>query len=134
MISTGDIVYQDNRVRILHKSCKNGVIVGSHTCLQNVGFFQFQIPFYVRSINYETPVREIMSLYGFMWFFEKKRIYIRVDPEHTYIDNTTTTLSEYMKSRQSMSLIRQFLYNNSRDYYISVPVSNINECNSVRLL
>jgi hypothetical protein len=133
MITDDDIIYQDNKIAILHNTCSKGVIIGSHTTLKKVGFLHFDIPFYARKINYTSPIREICSLYGFMWLFQKKRIFIRVDPEKTYIDFTNIKLSDYMKKRETMSLFRQFLYNNSRHYHISVDVSHINASNTVPL-
>ena len=131
MINDEDIIYQDNRISILNKTCKKGVIIGSHT--KDFGFLKFSIPFYVREIDYSSPVKEIISLYGYSWFLEKKRTYIRVDPENTYIDNTRIKLSDYMKNRENMSFIRQFLYNESNMYYILVPSCYINTFNRVSL-
>lgn len=117
----------DKRIAILDKNCKTGVIIGSQSTKPHF-FYTFTIPFYVRPINYSSPVNEIISLYGYLWFFQKKRIYIRVDPERTYLDESNVKLSDYMKGRQSMSLVQQFIYNNSHRYHISVPVKELNEC------
>ena len=70
MINDEDIIYQDNRISILNKTCKKGVIIGSHT--KDFGFLKFGIPFYVREIDYSSPVKEIISLYGYSWFLQKK--------------------------------------------------------------
>jgi hypothetical protein len=131
MINDEDIIYQDNRIAILNKTCKKGVIIGSHTT--DYGFLKFNIPFYVRDINYSSPVKEIISLYGYSWFLQKKRTYIRVDPEKTYLDHTRVKLSHYMKNREDMSLFRQFVYNDSSLYHISVPSCYINSFNRVPL-
>ena len=51
------------------------------------------------------------------WLIQKK-IYIRVDPCNTYIDDTNMTLDEYMNSRRNMSIFKQCIYNLGNKYRI----------------
>lgn len=129
MIRSEDINYQDNRITILKKECNKGVIIGSY--MTNPRFFQFNVPFYVCNINYSSPRREIISLYGWSWLFQKKKLYIRVDPEKTYIDESNIKLSDYMKNRELTPLFLQILYNDSRKYHIGVRANYLNRFNIV---
>lgn len=132
MIQRDEVIFLNNHIAILSKNCKKGVIIGANSTTL-FGFYHFNIPFYVRHIDYSSPTTEVISLYGYLWFLQKQRIYIRVDPERTYLNDTNLKLSDYMKQRQSMSLFQQFVYNNSHRYHISVPVNDLNYFNIVRV-
>lgn len=137
-INENDVIYQDELVCILHPNIKKGIIIWNHynqpkdmDSLFNLGlktgkqlqkewiefgrsifhpYIFFKAPYYSREIDYSTPETEINSLFGEGQIGIEPRIFIRVDPNKTYvfsseirayrpenINLSKKTLSEYLK-------------------------------------
>ena len=116
MIRSEDIAYSDKRIVVLHPQCKKGILICARVPKRRI-YLSCKIPYYVRAIDYSTTKNEIISSYGYLWLIQKK-IYIRVDPCNTYIDDTNMTLDEYMNSRRNMSIFKQCIYNLGNKYRI----------------
>jgi hypothetical protein len=108
-----DIKYKDDLVCILHPHVKKGIIVWSHftqpagmrsLCeeglktgkqLQEEGIYFgrskihpyifFRAPYYSRAIDYTSVEREIISSYGEGQIGTEPRVFIRVDPDRTFV-------------------------------------------------
>ena len=106
-------MYQDDLVCILRPEIKKGIIIWTHytqpsemdslcklgikTGLQlqkeGVNFGRsiyhphifFRAPYYARDIDYSTPETEIISSYGERQIGIEPRVFIRVDPERTFV-------------------------------------------------
>jgi len=117
MIRSEDIAYSDKRIVVLHPQCKKGILICTHVPKNRI-YLSCNIPYYVRDIDYSTTKNEIISSYGYLWLIQKKKIYIRVDPYKTYIDDTLMTLEEYMNTRRNMSIFKQCIYNVNNKYRI----------------
>lgn len=141
-IVKSDIMYQDHLTCILKPHVKKGILVYSHftqpegtdsLCklglktgkqLQKEGIYFgrskihpymfFRAPYYSRDIDYTTPETEIISSFGQEVIGQPSTVFIRVDPDNTYvfsseirvkypdtaetkIENSKKTLSEYLK-------------------------------------
>lgn len=138
-IEESDIMYQDDLVCILNPDVKKGIIVFSAytqppemESLCNLGlktgkqlhkeginfgrgiyhpYIFFRAPYYSREIDYSTVETEIISSYGTELIGTKNRVFIRVDPDRTFvfsseirahshnelINNSKKTLTEYLK-------------------------------------
>ena len=164
-IEKSDIMYQDDLVCILRPDVKKGVIVWTHytqpprmdsLCelglktgkqLDSEGvefgrskihpYIFFRAPYYSRDIDYSTPETEIISSYGKREIGIKSRVFIRVDPDKTFvfsseirdvithkiwygkvdtiISNFKKSLSKYleiinnnMKIKEDASLVKQY--------------------------
>jgi hypothetical protein len=112
-IEKNDIMFQDDLVCILRPEIKKGIIIWSHynqplgmnsLCklglktgkqLQSEGidfgrttihpYIFFRAPYYSREIDYSTPETEIISLYGEGQLGIEPRVFIRVDPDKTFV-------------------------------------------------
>ena len=112
-VEKGDIMYEDNLVRILKPDVKKGIIVWTHytqppgkdsLCemglktgeqLKSEGvefgrtkihpYIYFRAPYYSRDIDYSSPETEIKSSYGEGQIGKQSRIFIRVDPDRTFV-------------------------------------------------
>ncbi len=146
-IEQSDIMYQDDLVCILRPNVKKGIIVWTHftqpaemgsLCelglktgkqLQREGidfgrskihpYIFFRAPYYSRDIDYTSVETEINSSYGEGQIGRESRVFIRVDPDKTFvfsseirdvfkhivwygkenyvINNSKKTLSEYLE-------------------------------------
>jgi hypothetical protein len=153
-IEPGDIMYEDNFVRILNPHVKKGIIVwtnfkqpakmdslcesglktGRQLTKEGINFGKtnihpyifFRAPFYSRPIDYTSVEKEISSSYGERQMGIKSRVFIRVDPDKTFvfsseIRNTNKHREFYMiddvaifKSRKTLSEYLQIISNNSK--------------------
>ena len=96
----------------------------------------FSAPYYSREINYSTPETEIISSFGEEQIGKKARVFIRVDPDRTFvfsseirtksvwygienniIKNSKKTLSDYLKIINSNLLIEQNVEKDKKIYY-----------------
>jgi hypothetical protein len=112
-INDEDIMYQDDLVCILNPHVKKGIIVWTHftqpagmDSLCNLGlktgkqlqregidfgrskihpYIFFRAPYYSRDIDYTTVEREIHSSYGEGQIGTEPRVFIRVDPDRTFV-------------------------------------------------
>lgn len=112
-IEESDIMYQDDLVCILKPDVKKGIIVFSMydqpremESLCNLGlkigkqlheeginfgrkiyhpYIFFRAPYYSREIDYSTVETEIISSYGTELIGKKNRVFIRVDPDRTFV-------------------------------------------------
>ena len=112
-IEQSDIMYQDDKVCILRPDVKKGIIIWSNysqppdmDSLCNVGlktgrqlhsegvdfgrsishpYIFFRAPYYAREIDYSTLETEVSSSYGEGQLGRKSRVYIRVDPDRTFV-------------------------------------------------
>jgi hypothetical protein len=112
-IEQSDIMYQDDKVCILRPDVKKGIIVWSQysqpaemDSLCNVGlktgrqlhsegvnfgrtmihnYIFFRAPFYSRDIDYTSVETEIISSYGERQIGTVPRVFIRVDPDRTFV-------------------------------------------------
>jgi hypothetical protein len=124
MIKQEDIAYSDNKITVLYPESKCGVLLSSR--IPKFGsYIRFNIPFYVGPSDYRNKKSEIINSFGYLWMIEKKRIYLRVDPERTYISETNETLASYMNRRKHIPYFNQFFSNFSNKYHVDchlVPV------------
>lgn len=158
-------MYEDNLVRILRPDVKKGIIVWTNfnqaaemdsLCssglktgkqLQEEGIYFgrsifhpyifFRAPYYSKEIDYTSVETEINSSYGEGQFGIKSRVFIRVDPDRTFvfsseiraktkwydnahkvINNSKKTLSKYlqiindnMKIKEDIKTDQKILYN-----------------------
>ncbi len=112
-IEESDILYQDDLVCILRPDVKKGIIVWTHytqpaemgsLCelglktgkqLQQEGinfdrskihpYIFFRAPYYSRDIDYTSVETEIISSYGEKQIGIEPRVFIRVDPDKTFV-------------------------------------------------
>ena len=113
IIEKSDIMHQDDLVCILKPNVKKGIVIYTHykqpnkmnsLCisglktgqqlkLEGVNFGRtiyhpyifFRAPYYSNKINYATPEKEIISSYGEGQIGTEPRVFIRVDPDRTYV-------------------------------------------------
>jgi hypothetical protein len=166
-IEESDIMYQDDLVCILKPEVKKGIIIWTHytqppnmesLCtlglktgkqLRDEGlnfgrsvahpYIFFRAPYYSREINYSTPETEIISSFGEGQIGKESRVFIRVDPDRTFvfsseirdiqkhrkwygienniIKNSKKTLSDYLKIINSNLLIEQNVEKDKNIYY-----------------
>ena len=163
-IEQSDIMYQDELVCILRPYVKKGIIVWTHytqppemdsLCklglktgkqLESEGikfgrrkihpYIFFRAPYYSRDIDYRSVETEINSSYGEGQIGREPRVFIRVDPDKTFvfsseiraryhkddeddeINKSRKTLSEYLVRIKENVLVRGSIYNlyNSNKY------------------
>jgi hypothetical protein len=165
MIYCEDILYSDQYISILKPDINKGILICSeninslivnnvyyqkehfesitYNYLSDYGmiahekYINFIVPYYVRDINYTSPKNEILSSYGYSGLSQNK-IYIRIDPDNTYIFNKSNnlddmsvhsskiSLSYYMKKYNNVSMIKQFLFSKSKNYKIIADISKLN--------
>lgn len=164
-IEEGDIMYQDELVCILKPEVKKGIIIWTHftqpegmDSLCNLGlktgkklyeegisfgrskihpYIFFRAPYYSRPIDYTTVESEIISSYGEEQIGIEPRVFIRVDPDRTYVFSSEIrakgdwysnqdvhlrqskkTLTEYLKIiHENMMKIQDGVKSNQRIWY-----------------
>ncbi len=166
-IEESDIMYQDDLVCILKPEVKKGIIVltnyvqppnteslcisglktGKQLHKEGIEFGRniyhpyifFKAPYYSREINYSTPETEIVSSYGEGQIEKSGRVYIRVDPDKTFvfsseirdvekhpewygiidniIQNYKKTLSDYLKIINNNLLIEENVEDDKSIWY-----------------
>jgi hypothetical protein len=150
-IVESDIMYQDDLVCILKPEIKKGIIIWTHytqpsnlesLCvsglktgkqLQSEGvefgrnkihpYIFFRAPYFSRDINYSTPETEIISSFGENQIGIEPKVFIRVDPNKTFvfsseiraklpddIDNSKKTLSTYLEIIAQNAIIYPSLF------------------------
>ena len=150
-IEERDIMYQDDLVCILNPNVKKGIIVWSHytqpqntDSLCNLGlktaeklrtegvdigrskihpYIFFRAPYYSRDIDYTTPETEIISSYGEGQIGIEPRVFIRVDPDKTFVfSSEIRAMSEYhdtednviKQSKKKLSKYLETIYDNMK--------------------
>ena len=112
-ITIEDIMYQDNLVSILRPNVKKGIIIltnytkslnkeslcklglktGKQLQAEGIEFGKiifhphifFRAPYFSGDVDYLTPETEIISSFGKELIGEKNKVFIRVDPDKTYV-------------------------------------------------
>ena len=133
-IIESDIMYKDDLVCILKPDVKKGIIIkhmyrqhpvmdsicktglktGRQLYLENIYFDRgkiypyifFRAPFYSKVIDYTTPETEIISSYGKI---EKNSVYIRVDPDNTFVFSSEIRVIKPRDLDNSKKLISDYL-------------------------
>ena len=133
-IEQSDIMYQDDLVCILRPNVKKGIIIWTHftqpagmDTLCNLGlktgkqlqeegidfgrskihpYVFFRAPYYSRDIDYTSVEREIISSYGEEQIGTEPRVFIRVDPDKTFVfSSEIRTKGEWYGRENVMSLL-----------------------------
>ena len=166
-IKQSDIMYKDNLVCILKPNVKKGIIIWTHytqppgkDSLCNLGlktgkklkeekvefgrtkihpYIFFRAPYYSRDINYTSVETEISSSYGEGQTGKQSRVFIRVDPDKTFvfsseirnvfkhrkwygkeetiINNSKKSLSEYLEIIKNNRIIKQDVKPDKKIWY-----------------
>jgi hypothetical protein len=158
-IEEGDIMYRDELVCILKPYVKKGIIVWTNytqppymDTLCNLGlktgqqlqsegvdfgrskihpYIFFRAPYYARYIDYSTPETEIISSYGEGVSRTESRVFIRVDPDRTFVFSSEIRVKwfgeEYMLnySKKTLSKYLEIINDNIRVERRQLP-KNIN--------
>lgn len=142
-----DIMYQDDLVCILKPEIKKGIIVWTHftqpadmdsLCklglktgkqLQSEGIYFgrskihpyifFRAPYYSKDIDYTSIETEIISSYGENQIGTEPRVFIRVDPDRTFVFSSeirTINPDDIQKSKKSMSKYLRIISENAKIY------------------
>ena len=126
-ITDDDVMYKDDLVCILQPGIKKGILIWSHytqptsmdsLCtaglktgkqLQAEGidfgrivyhpYIFFRAPYYSRDITYDTVDTEISSLFGEVQNVIEPRVFIRVDPDRTFVFSSEIRAKYYSKHR-----------------------------------
>jgi hypothetical protein len=165
-IEDEDIMYKDDLVCILKPNVKKGIIVwhkqptemesllisGLKTGkrLQEEGiefgrtkihpYIFFRAPYYSNPINYATVKTEIESSYGEGELGTEPRIFIRVDPDRTFVFSseirvnfkTDAEQSKYLdKSKKTLSAYLEIIKDNLRIENNIIPQGNIRTYNLI---
>jgi len=132
-----DIMYQDDLVCILRPNVKKGIIVCTNftqpadmDSLCNLGlktglklqqegidfgrsrihpYIFFRAPYYSRHIDYTSVETEINSSYGEGQIKNKHTVYIRVDPDNTFVFSSEIRVKYFDNSQQFLDLSKQSL-------------------------
>lgn len=146
-IEQSDIMYEDELVRILRPDFKKGIIVWTHftqpaemdsLCelglktgkqLQREGidfgrskihpYMFFRAPYYSRDIDYTSVETEINSSYGEGQIGGESRVFIRVDPDNTFVFSSEIRAlnpKDIEKSKKTLSEYLRIIYMNSTIY------------------
>jgi hypothetical protein len=147
-------MYKDDLVCILRPDVKKGIIVWTHytqpsemnsLCelglktgkqLQKEGIYFgrskihpymfFRAPYYSRDIDYTSVETEINSSYGEKEIGIKSRVFIRVDPDNTFVFSSEIRAlnpSDIEKSKKTLSEYLRIIYINSTIYNTLFPLS-----------
>jgi hypothetical protein len=153
-IEQSDIMYKDDLVCILRPDVKKGIIVWTHytqppemhsLCelglktgkqLQKEGIYFgrtkihpymfFRAPYYSRDIDYTSVETEINSSYGEGQIGREPRVFIRVDPDRTYVFSSEIRAlkpEDIYKSKKTLSQYLKIIYINSTIYKTLFPMS-----------
>lgn len=153
-IFQSDIMYQDNLVCILRPEVKKGIIVWTHytppvgmNSLCNFGlktgkklneegiyfgrtkihpYIFFRAPYFSRVIDYTTVETEIVSSYGEGIIGTEPKVFIRVDPDNTFVFSSELRdlyPEDIEKSKKTLSDYLKIIYNNAILYQSLMPVS-----------
>lgn len=136
-IEESDIIFQDGLVCILKPDVKKGIIVWHHyeqppdmdsLCefglktgaqLQSEGVdfgrttihphIFFRAPYLSRDIDYSTPENEIFSSFGKDQIGKEPRVFIRVDPDNTYVFSSEIRPINPSDINRSKKLLSEYL-------------------------
>jgi hypothetical protein len=153
-IEQSDIMYQDDLVCILRPEVKKGIIVWTHftqpaemgsLCelglktgkqLQQEGinfgrskihpYIFFRAPYYSRDIDYTSVETEIISSYGEKQLVIEPRVFIRVDPDKTFVFSSeirTIRPEDIEKSKKKLTNYLRIIHENSEIYKTLFPLS-----------
>jgi hypothetical protein len=153
-IEQSDIMYQDDLVRILRPEVKKGIIVWTHftqpaemgsLCelglktgkqLQQEGinfgrskihpYIFFRAPYYSRDIDYTSVETEIISSYGEKQLGIEPRVFIRVDPDKTFVFSSEIRAirpEDIEKSKKKLTNYLRIIHENSEIYKTLFPLS-----------
>jgi hypothetical protein len=153
-IEESDILYQDDLVCILRPDVKKGIIVWTHytqpaemgsLCelglkpgkqLEKEGvyfgrskihpYIFFRAPYYSRDIDYTSVETEIISSYGEKQIKIESRVFIRVDPDRTFVFSSEIRAinpEDIEKSKKTLSEYLTIINMNSTIYKTLFPLS-----------
>jgi len=153
-IKESDIMYQDDLVCILHPGVKKGIIIysdytqppyinslcklglktGKHLKNEGVNFGRskihpyifFRAPYNSREIDYSTTETEIISSYEEEQIGIKQRVFIRVDPNKTFVFSSEIRRINPIDIEQSKKLLSDYLRiiaENAKIYGTLFPLS-----------
>ena len=153
-IEQSDIMYQDDLVCILKPDVKKGIIVwtnytkppemdslcrlglktGKQLKSEGIDFGRskihpyifFRAPFYSRDIDYTSVETEIISSYGERQIGTVPRVFIRVDPNRTFVFSSEIRAlrpEDIEKSKKTLSDYLRIIYENSEIYKTLFPLS-----------
>jgi len=153
-IVESDIMYQDDLVCILKPEVKKGIIVWTHfkqpaemdsLCklglktgkqLQSEGIYFgrskihpyifFRAPYYSKDIDYTSVETEIISSYGENQIGTEPRVFIRVDPDRTFVFSSEIRIinpNDIKKSKKSMSNYLKIINENAKIYETLIPLT-----------
>jgi len=153
-IVESDIMYQDDLVCILKPEVKKGIIVWTHftqpakmdsLCklgiksgkqLQSEGinfgrskihpYIFFRAPYYSIDIDYTSVETEIISSYGKNEIGTEPRVFIRVDPNRTFVFSSEIRIinpNDIKKSKKSMSNYLRIISENAKIYETLFPLT-----------
>jgi hypothetical protein len=153
-IEERDIMYKDDLVCILRPDVKKGIIVWTHytqppemNSLCELGlktgkqlnsegvdfgrskihpYIFFRAPYYSRDIDYTSVETEIISSYGEGQIEIKPRVFIRVDPDRTFVFSSEIRAlqpADIEKSKKTLSDYLKIIYENSEIYKTLFPLS-----------
>ena len=153
-IQSSDIKYQDNLVCILHPHIKKGIIIWTHytqppemesLCvlglktgkqLHSEGidygrstihpYIFFRAPYYSSDIDYSNEQSEIVSSYGENQIGIEPRVFIRVDPDRTFVFSSEIRAirsQDIAKSKKTLSKYLEIIAENAKMYKTLFPLS-----------
>jgi hypothetical protein len=153
-IEQSDIMYEDDLVCILKPEVKKGIIIWTHfTQPEGMGnlcelglktgkrlheegidfgrniyhpYIFFRAPYYSRDIDYTSVEKEIISSYGEEQIGSKPIVYIRVDPDRTFVFSSEIRAknpADIEKSKKTLSEYLRIIYMNSTIYNTLFPLS-----------
>jgi hypothetical protein len=153
-IEESDIMYQDDLVCILKPDVKKGIVVWTHytqppgmNSLCELGlktgkqlsaeginfgrskihpYIFFRAPYYSRDIDYSSPKEEIKSSYGEGQIGIQPRVFIRVDPDKTFVFSSEIRALHPEDINYSKKLLSEYLriiYENSKIYNTLFPLT-----------
>ena len=149
-----DIMYEDDLVCILKPEVKKGIIIWTHftqpaemdsLCelglktgkqlqIERIDFGRskihpytfFRAPYYSRDIDYTSVETEINSSYGEGQIGGESRVFIRVDPDNTFVFSSEIRAlnpKDIEKSKKTLSEYLRIIYMNSTIYNTLFPIS-----------
>ena len=152
LVEQSDIMYQDDLVCILRPDVKKGIIVwtnyvqpsemdslckfglktGQKLKEEGINFGRtifhpyifFRAPYYSTDIDYSSPETEIIGSYGERQLEMINMVYIRVDPDRTYVFSSEIRAikpSDINKSKKLLSNYLEIISNNAKIYKTLFP-------------
>ena len=151
-----DVKYQDDLVCILKPEIRKGIIIWSHytqppdldsLCIsglktgeqlhsEGIKFGRnkihphifFRAPYYSRDIDYSTPEKEIISSFGENQIGREPRVFIRVDPDRTFVFSSEIRAKkpdephEINRSKKTLSKYLEVIADNARIFPSLFPL------------